>query len=72
MDRTEWRKSSYSGPHDNCVEVMYLTSGVAVRDSKTPDGPAVSFASSEWRSFLNGLKRARRGGPGAATSADHV
>jgi hypothetical protein len=32
----KWRKSSYSGPDTDCVE---LHPDGAVRDSKNPDGP---------------------------------
>jgi hypothetical protein len=34
-----WRKSSYSGTGANCVELA----ASAVRDSKNPDGPALSI-----------------------------
>jgi hypothetical protein len=37
MSDPTWRKSSYSGSDDNCVE---LGAG-AVRDSKNPDGPVL-------------------------------
>ncbi|WP_433229027.1 DUF397 domain-containing protein [Actinomadura formosensis] len=35
-----WRKSSYSGGADDsaCIEVAGLCGGVAIRDSKDPEG----------------------------------
>ncbi len=40
-----WRKSSFSGGNDpNCVEIAHLAVGFAVRDSKNPGGPALTFA----------------------------
>ena len=51
-----WRKSSYSSPSGNCVEAATLTSGVALRDSRFPDGPALVFASAVWDAFLRGMK----------------
>jgi len=50
-----WRKSSHSGGNGgNCIEVA--STGellIAVRDSKDPDGPKLSFAPSAWRAFLS-------------------
>jgi hypothetical protein len=48
-------KSSYSGNNGNCVEVAHLpTGGRAVRDSKNPDGPALTFTTEEWNAFVAG------------------
>lgn len=53
-----WRKSTYSGNEGgSCIEVLdgYPT-GVPVRDSKNPDGPALVFPSADWKSFVAALK----------------
>lgn len=46
-----WRKSSYSGGDNNCVEVGATAAGIAVRDSKNPDSDALAFAAGTWRAF---------------------
>lgn len=51
-----WRKSSYSG-QGNCVEVAAAGRGVAVRDSKDPDGPELAFGQHAWQSFVAAIKR---------------
>ncbi|MEU3600078.1 DUF397 domain-containing protein [Streptomyces sp. NPDC006798] len=57
-DAPVWRKSSYSGgAGDNCVEVADNVPGaVPVRDSKTPGGPALSFADPAWAAFIGMVK----------------
>ncbi|GID96205.1 DUF397 domain-containing protein [Amorphoplanes digitatis] len=40
----------------NCVQVAATDDGVAVRDSKNPDGGVQLYTASEWRSFLAGAK----------------
>lgn len=45
-----WRKSSYSSPDGNCLEVWSDQARVAVRDSKKL-GPVLTFPSSTWRTF---------------------
>jgi Domain of unknown function (DUF397) len=52
----QWRKSSISGSGDNCVEVAFVADGIAVRDSKNPDGPALLYTRSEWDAFIGGIK----------------
>jgi hypothetical protein len=55
---TTWRKASYSGNGGgNCVEVAQgVPGGVAVRDSKDPDGPRLVFTAAGWRAFTARLK----------------
>jgi hypothetical protein len=53
-----WRKSSYSNPSGNCVEAADLMGGVALRDSRSPDGPALVFASATWDAFVRRVKSA--------------
>jgi hypothetical protein len=54
-----WRKASYSGNGGgNCVEVASNVRGlVAVRDSKDPDGPTLSFTEGAWSVFVQGIKQ---------------
>ncbi|MFD0782689.1 DUF397 domain-containing protein [Micromonospora azadirachtae] len=49
-----WRKSTRSGGNGgNCVEVATNLPGVvAVRDSKDPDGPALTFGPDAWLRFV--------------------
>jgi hypothetical protein len=55
--RTPWRKSSHSsGSEGQCVEVAGLASMIAMRDSKDPGGPVLSFTQAEWSLFLGGVK----------------
>ncbi len=51
-----WRKSSHSGARENCVEIAPAARRVAVRDSKTPDGPKLGFNRRGWTAFVRGAK----------------
>ncbi|WP_019868682.1 DUF397 domain-containing protein [Salinispora oceanensis] len=52
-----WRKSGRSSGHGNCVEVAdNLPSVVGVRDSKDPNGPALTFGPAAWRRFVTFTK----------------
>jgi Domain of unknown function (DUF397) len=61
LSRVTWRKSSYSnGTGGSCVEIAVLTDGsgshIAVRDSKDPDGPALTFSARHWHAFTAAIK----------------
>lgn len=51
-----WQKAAAS-EHNGCVEAAALLEGVAVRDSKDPDGPVLAYTRREWAAFLDGVKR---------------
>lgn len=55
LTRALWLKSSHSNNGGNCVEIAkeFVTTHavVPVRDSKNPDGPALSFSAEAWAAF---------------------
>lgn len=58
-DTRHWRKSSYSGTAGNCIEVTNLgCEAWAVRDSKDPTGPMLTFTADEWSAFTFTVKYA--------------
>jgi hypothetical protein len=47
-----WRKSSYSGDEGGeCLEIAAHPTAVHVRDSKNPDGPALTLTPTAWSAF---------------------
>ncbi|WP_217140384.1 DUF397 domain-containing protein [Streptomyces sp. AC627_RSS907] len=51
-----WKKSRHSNAEGNCVEVALVDGGVAMRNSRDPDGPALVYTSAEVAAFLAGAK----------------
>jgi hypothetical protein len=53
-----WLKSRRSNPSGNCVEVAELPggAGVAVRNSRDPEGPALIYTAAEITAFILGAK----------------
>ena len=52
-----WRKSSVSNYQGNCVEVAVLADGgVAVRNSRFPDGPRITYTRAEMSAFVQGVR----------------
>jgi hypothetical protein len=55
--RLTWRKSRWSNPSGNCVEVAALPDGeIALRNSRHPSGPALIYTRAELAAFLAGVK----------------
>ncbi|MGA4840691.1 DUF397 domain-containing protein [Streptomyces sp. G45] len=57
MDATppsaQWRRSSYSADTGGeCVEVADLVPHIAIRDSKRPDGPAITIPAAAFTAFV--------------------
>jgi Domain of unknown function (DUF397) len=51
-----WRKSTFSNPTGECVEVAELGTTRAVRDSKNPTGPMLRFITAEWSAFTSAIR----------------
>jgi hypothetical protein len=45
--KPRWRKSGFSGPAQNCLELADLGDAVLMRDSKHPDAGHLTFTRSE-------------------------
>ena len=53
-----WHSSTESATaaSDSAVEVAMLEDGVALRDSRRPDGDVLFFTPAEWDAFVGGAK----------------
>ena len=53
-----WQKSRRSNPSGNCVELAELPegTGIAVRNSRPPDGPALIYTVEEITAFILGAR----------------
>jgi len=60
LSLTRWVKSSHSnGDGGNCIEWApdFAAGGIVpVRDSKDPDGPALTFTTDAWATFIKNVK----------------
>jgi hypothetical protein len=57
MVAVNWRKARQSNETGHCVELSALPDGVAVRDSKDPDGPKLVVSREAFRAFAATLKK---------------
>jgi len=55
LSSATWRKSTYSNAN-GCVEVAFVDTQAAVRDSKDRTGPVLVFDSHEWEAFVGGVR----------------
>ena len=56
-DTAEWRTSNRGDQSmGNRVEVAFTEGGVAVRDSRHPEGPILLYTHAEWDAFVEGAK----------------
>lgn len=57
LSRAHWRKSSHSSQDGNCVEIATNLPGtIAVRDSKNPNGPTLTFTPTQWQTFTTSTR----------------
>lgn len=61
MNRTDWgqaawRKASYSGGQQACVEVAPAIGAVGVRDTKNRNGGTLAVNRGAWSAFLKSIK----------------
>ena len=56
IEEVRWFKSTRSAGNGACVEVAHLLGGIAVRDSKDPDGPRLQFDRDSWNAFVGSMR----------------
>jgi Domain of unknown function (DUF397) len=57
ISAAQWRKSSHSGGQGGeCVELAEVVDGIAIRDSKDPDGPKLMVNRSDFKRFAEALR----------------
>ena len=54
----KWQKSGRSNPRGNCVELASLPDGggIAMRNSRDPEGPALIYSLDEIAAFVAGAR----------------
>jgi hypothetical protein len=53
-EKLEWSKATASNGGAGCVELA--DRGIALRDSKNPDGPSLTFSRPELAAFFDGVR----------------
>lgn len=58
LPKVSWQKSHHSNPSANCVELAKLPdgAGIAMRNSRHPEGPVLVYTVDEIKAFLDGAK----------------
>lgn len=56
MSGLDWRKAQASVGNGQCVELARDGDLIAIRDSKNPAGPVLTYTPAELRAFLDGAK----------------
>ncbi|MFI1735207.1 DUF397 domain-containing protein [Streptomyces acidicola] len=56
LSLARWRKSSYSGGANDCVEIAELEARVAVRDSKDLSRQPLLFSRSAMHALVSGIQ----------------
>jgi len=56
MNTPAWFKSTYSSANGQCVECARTPAGMAVRDSKHPATPPLTFPRPAWHLFTSTIK----------------
>ena len=54
--RLVWVKAHSSTSYGQCVQVAAAAAGIAMRDSKDPDGPILLYTRTEFKAFLEGAR----------------
>ncbi|MYZ33765.1 DUF397 domain-containing protein [Streptomyces sp. MnatMP-M17] len=56
LTQARWRKSSYSGGDNDCVEVAVFREQVAIRDSKRPEQSPLVVSRAGVQTFIVGIR----------------
>lgn len=57
LPTARWRKSSRSQNGQSCIEIAELPDLIALRDSKDPNGAALTFDRPAFHAFVRSIKR---------------
>jgi hypothetical protein len=56
LSAATWRTSTHSNNGGECIEIAATHRTLAVRDSKDPHGPALTFRPAPWAAFTARIK----------------